>query len=145
MLHSIAANECPCAAQTCFTMNSNYSLFLFTKPHKVIHNLVWWNRSVQEVKVRMTDASLDELVPIVLSLIEAYHVSHSKVMEDFDVVFWASAEAAFVRRWSHECDEFSRNDPIEVAILHFFVILVLTGIKGSEVVPTKPNGMLKAL
>jgi hypothetical protein len=46
---------------------------------------------------------------------------------------------------SHECHEFTRNNPVDIPVLNTFIILVLLYIKRSEIVPFELNSVLEAL
>ncbi len=46
---------------------------------------------------------------------------------------------AFTAAGSHEGDELTRDDPVEVAILYHFVVLVLQVVEVREVVPSQRN------
>ena len=46
---------------------------------------------------------------------------------------------------SHEGNELAGDDPVEVTVLDSFIILILFHIESTEVIPTKPDGILEAL
>ncbi len=46
---------------------------------------------------------------------------------------------------THECHEFSRDNPIHVTIFYSFVVFIFFYVEGTEVVPFKLDGILQAL
>ena len=46
---------------------------------------------------------------------------------------------------SHECHEFTRNDPVDVSVLNSLIVLILLDVKRSEIVPLKLNCVLETL
>ena len=88
------------------------------------------------------------MLPIIFLIIESYNFVDPYVVENVNV--FAGMLAVPVRRvsvldGSHEGDKFTRNDPIKVAILNTFIILVFFYIEGSEVVPSESYGVFEAL
>lgn len=47
--------------------------------------------------------------------------------------------------WSHESSKLSWDNPVKVAILDSFVVLVFLDIECTEVVPSEPHGILQSL
>ena len=47
--------------------------------------------------------------------------------------------------WAHECYKLSGDDPVEVAILDSFEVLVFLDIECSEVIPSESYGILQSL
>lgn len=94
----------------------------------------------------MFDSVLDEFLAFVLGFIKSDNMGNSEVFEDLEVVFREVAPLfPFVVHGSHEGDELAWNNPIEVAVLDLFVVLVLLGVEGLELVPAQLNGDLQTL
>lgn len=96
----------------------------------------------------MLDALSQERSAIILSLIQANYFGNVKVLEDIDVA--CSRMAVPVNRvslvhWSHKGQKFAWNDPVEVTIFNFFVMLIFTSIKGLKVVPSEFDCVFEAL
>ena len=56
---------------------------------------------------------------------------------------YALLVARFVVRRA-EGHKFSRNNPINIAVLDFFVVLILSDVKFSIVEPIEPDGVLES-
>jgi hypothetical protein len=81
----------------------------------------------------MSDPILDELRPVVLGLIQPDDMSNSEVLEDLQVILWLIASLLlFVIHRAHEGNELVGNDPVQVSILYFFIVLVFLGVKTLE-------------
>ena len=94
----------------------------------------------------MLDAILGKFVLFVLGLVEPDDEADVHLLEDGHVVFGGERAISVSHvQWAGEGDEFSRQDPIEVAVLDLFEVLVLLDVKGSVVVPAEGDGKLQAL
>jgi hypothetical protein len=67
------------------------------------------------------------------------------VFEYLQIVF--RAIAALLGAWriingTHESDESIWNDPVEITILHFFIVFILFIVKITELVPPVADGYL---
>ena len=88
----------------------------------------------------------NESLFVVLSLIQSDNMSNTKVSEHLKIVFWTvSSFVDFVVDRSHEGNELSWNCPIQVTILHFFIIFVLFWVEDAEVVPTQSDSNFESL
>jgi hypothetical protein len=70
------------------------------------------------------------------------------MLKDLDVVFGSVAPPLMlvdVVEGPHEGNKLARDDPIQIAILHLFVVLILLVVKLFELVPPKLDSPLKAL
>ena len=134
-------------------MNSNSTVIWVLKMsldniEEVSHDLVWGSRSINEEEVIVGDSSVDEMLLIILLLIEPDDLGHPNALEDISILAWVMAISlplVSVLNWSHECDEFAWDDPVEVSILDSLIVLVLLDIEGPEVIPSEPDGVLESL
>lgn len=75
---------------------------------------------------------------------------HSKVLEDLEVVLWAVSvplillSSRSLLHRPHKGDELSRDHPVEVPILHLFIVFILSWVEVFEAVPAQANCSLKA-
>lgn len=86
--------------------------------------------------------------PIVFNVVEPYHFCHSYVVEYLDILarmLPVPMLRVSVLDGAHEGDELAGNDPVQIAILDAFVILVLFDIEGPKIVPPEPDRVLKPL
>ena len=56
-----------------------------------------------------------------------------------------SVDAVTLINWSHEGYELARDDPIEVTILNFLVVLIFFSIECLEIIPSKTKCFLESL
>ena len=134
-------------------MNSNSTVIWVLKMsldniEEVSHDLVWGSRSINEEEVIVGDSSVDEMLLIILLLIEPDDLGHPNALEDISILAWVMAISlplVSVLNWSHKCDEFAWDDPVEVSILDSLIVLVLLDIEGPEVIPSEPYGVLESL
>ena len=86
----------------------------------------------------MIDAVASEFKSIVFGFVQANNMGNTEMLKNLQVVF--RAVSALLVAWraiygTHEGYESIWNDPVEVAVFHFFVVLVLLVIEVSELVP----------
>ena len=77
-----------------------------------------------------------------LSLILRFIQSHDKVdpyfLEDWNIIFWHElAISIFLRDRSRKRYKLLIENPMKIAILHLFIMLVLSGIERFKLVPAK--------
>ena len=147
VFHSVTANQGACATQARLAMNSKYSWVSLTHLQELVYNGVRRCGTIDEEHISVRDSCLRKLGSLVLSLVEAHYVSHSKVLEHLEVILWgvaSSVHANLVNR-AHEGNKFAGKHPVQVAIFHLFVVLILLVVKFSKVVPAETDGDLKAL
>jgi hypothetical protein len=61
------------------------------------------------------------------------------VVKHLQVVLWgvaSSLKLVDVVQWAHKGDELTRNNPVEVSVLYFFIIFIFFVIEFFETVPT---------
>ena len=117
-------------------MYSKCSFLLFTDPEKIIDNFVTWSGAINEKQIGMLDATLEEPLPIILGFIQPHDMSYIEVLENLKVVLWRiSSLVDFLVHRPHEGNEFLGNDPVQVTIGNFLIVLVLIRIECLEIVP----------
>ena len=96
----------------------------------------------------MRNVVLYEVFFVVFLLVETNNSGYAKLLENLDVLFGVVTITLICIPFlygSHKCHEFTRNDPVGVAIFDSLVILVLFYIECSEIVPLELDGVLQAL
>lgn len=106
---------------------------------KIVNNVGGRSRPVNKNHVVMGNASLLKLSLVVLRLVQS---DDSRNFQMFKYLGVTGSTVAVTRllalvtvNWSHKGDELARNNPVEIAILHLFVMFVLSGVELFEVVP----------
>ena len=137
MFHRIATDQGARATQARFTVHGEYTWVALAHLQEFLYDSVGRRGAVNEEHVCVVDAGLGEFGPIVLRLVQAHHMSHTKVPEHLQVVLWTvtSAIRAHLVHRAHERNELARQHPVEIPVLNFFVVFILFVVKLSEVVP----------
>lgn len=95
----------------------------------------------------MVDSESDEPFALVPLIVESDDFSDIPSIENVDVLFRRESNslARFpVGDRTHESNEFARDDPVEVTLVHAFVLLVFLDIEGAEVVPAMLQSELQS-
>jgi len=84
----------------------------------------------------MLNASFHKLLLLILRLVKTDDKGNPKLLEDRYIVIGCEA-SIFVRHIlrSRKCNEATRDYPVQVSILDFFVVLILLHIERGVVVP----------
>ena len=146
VLHAVKTNESSCASQASLAMDSNGTSFrvsevLLTRSDELIDDFRGRSRTIHENHVIVCNAHAFELCLVILGIVKAYHSCHIQVLENLSV---AGGRVSITRLLtlisvdgSHESNELSRDNPIQVSVLDFFVVLIFTSIKLVVLVPAK--------
>lgn len=94
----------------------------------------------------MLNTSFSKLFLVILWLVEPNNQSDTHLLKNGNVVVWGEA-AIFVSdiERPRKRDEFSRHCPVEVAVLHLFVVLVLYHVEGLIVIPPQLDGKIETI
>lgn len=153
LLHSPEAYKRSCSTKTSFTMDSYGSTIWFWKVFlshlkKLIYNIVWWCRSINEEQIIESNAVFDKILLIIFLLIESYNSLNTKLLKYFYILLRVMAipliGISLLNR-SHECHEFSRDNPINITIFYSFVVFIFFYVESTEVVPFVLDSVLQAL
>ena len=95
----------------------------------------------------MGDASLGKFESVVLGFIQAHDVGHSKVFKHLQIVFWGitATVKTYLVDGSHEGNVLLWNDPVQITIFNFLVVLIFLVVELSEVIPAETDGDLEPL
>lgn len=132
MFHGIAAYQSSSASKTCFTVNSDDSSIRLCDVHKVIKDTWRWNRTVNELQVRVRDILRSKFRFFVLSFVQTDYTAHVKVVEHLQVIFRGipvSSFTVFGIDRTHESDKLVWNNNIHIAILNLLIVLVFFVVK----------------
>lgn len=93
-----------------------------------------------------------ELLLVIFCLIQSDYSGNSKMFKNLYVILRGVAHSfislkvfRWLVNWTHQCHELLGNDPIEITIFKFFIVLVLSIIKILEAVPSQFHGIFKSL
>jgi len=91
------------------------------------------------------NASLDELLPVVLGLVQTDNKWNSHLFKNWDVIVW-SKRAVSIRLVQRptERDKLAWKSPVEISVFHLLIVLVLLHVEGLVVVPSKCHCVLKS-
>ena len=79
-----------------------------------------------------------EILLVIFFLVEPYDLVNPNIIEYINVFIWVVAVSMVLvplLNWTHEGYEFSWNNPVEVSIFDFFVVLILFVVEFPELVP----------
>ena len=110
--------------------------------------MVWRIGPVNEEKVVVRNVVFLKRSLVVLFLVKSYHSSYVHVSENVAILARMMAvPVPFVPllNRAHEGNKLVWNDPIKITVLDLLIKLVFFHIEGLEIVPAKPNSVLKAL
>jgi len=148
MLHGVDADQRACSAESSLAMDRHGSRLVLGNQEELPDDALRWCAAVNEEQVGVLHPILNKSHPIVLRFVESNNSGHVEVAKHLQVVFRSvatSLELVDVVQGSHECDELAGNDPVEVTVLDFLVVLVLLVVKIFEAVPAELDGVLQAL
>ena len=153
VFHGVEADKSASSAEASLAVDGDgtsarSSEVLLARVHELLNDGVRRRAPIREHHILMVDTLLQEAVTIILSLVESDDLGDVEMLEDVDVAGGGVAVAvdgvALVDR-AHEGEELAGDDPVQIAVLHLFVVLVLARIKRFEVVPSKLDGLLETL
>ena len=121
----------------------------FCDVEELLDDVLGGRGAVDEVEVLVLDAALEEALAVVLLLVEADDGGDAELLEDGHVVFGCEGAVVVVvvlaGRGPREGHELARHDPVEVSVVHHFVVLVLRQVEGLVVVPLQLDRALQPL
>lgn len=153
MLHRPNADKSSSAAQTCFAVNSNRARSWLGKVSiaagkELIHDMLGRCGAICEDHVFLIDSVLCEACSIILGVIESNDLCHVQVLKDCDIALGRVAVLASFAfdgiNGTHEGHKLAWNDPVKIAVLDFFVVLILSYTELFEIVPTLLDSKLKS-
>lgn len=153
MLHGPEANQSSGTSKTSLAVNGNSSVVglsevILYNIEELIDNVVRRSGSIDKEKVVVVDVLGSEVAAIILYLIQSDDSRDADILENVSIL--VGVMAVSMMRISgldgtHECNKFTGNNPVEVAVLNSFVVLVFLHVEGAEIIPAKFDGILKTL
>ena len=95
----------------------------------------------------MVDSFGCERLTIVFMVIKSYYFGHIQVLKYVYIAGCSvtiSMDIITLVNWTHEGHKLAWDDPVEVAILDFLVVLVFFRIKCLEIIPSKTKTFLES-
>jgi len=153
VLHGPEANQSSGTSKTSLTVNSNSSVVGLRKVilyniEELIDNAVRRVGSIDKEKVVVVDVLRCKVAAIVLYLVQSDNSRDANVLENVGIL--VGVMAVSMMRISgldgtHECNKFTGNNPVKVAVLNSFVVLVFLHVESAEIIPAEFNAILKTL
>jgi len=153
MFHGPQADQRACSTEARLAVNGNSARvlrgeMLIRYLHELVDDLVGRRGSINEKEVIVMDADFGEVPLVILLFIKSDDSLDVEALEDFCVLI-RMVTVALIRvtllDGSHERHEFSRDDPVDVAVLDTLIELILLDVERFEVVPLKLDGILETL
>ena len=109
---------------------------------EISNNFIRWSGSINKEEIIMSNSFVFKMLFIVFLLIKSDYPGDINVVEDITILVWMltilmSGVSGF--NWSHESDELSWNDPVEITVFNSLVVLVFLNVESSEIVPVEFN------
>lgn len=137
VFHGVASYQGASTAQASLAVNSKDARVTLTQLEELVHDELRWCRTIDEEQVCVVDPILCELGSVVVGFVEADNMCHAKVSKHLEVILWGvpSSVWSILINWAHEGDELLGEDPIQVTILNFLIVLVLFVVEFPKVIP----------
>uniref|UniRef100_A0A6B0VAJ6 Putative secreted protein n=1 Tax=Ixodes ricinus TaxID=34613 RepID=A0A6B0VAJ6_IXORI len=146
VLHDVAGNEGPRAAQPCLAVNGQGPRGVLADLDELPHDGVAGRRPVHEEQVPVVEALLGKAPGVVDLLVQPHHRAHV-VLAEVREVRLRGVERVAVLNFAlgvrpAEGDELVWHNPVEVAVLNPLVVLVLLQVKVFKVQEFVADGLL---
>lgn len=127
-------------------MNRDGAFLGFSRGQELIYDVVRGRRAIQEIQIQMFDSMFRELLLVVLRLVEAHDEGNTHFLENLNVILRRERTVfvCLIQR-SRERDVLAWHRPVEIAILHLLVVLILDDIELAVVVPAQLDGQVQAV
>jgi len=149
VFHDVGADKGARSAQPSLAVHSQRALRLFRYLDELVHDFVAGATAVQEIHVVVLEPSVGKLIRIVQLLIQPHHSPDIAAVEVRKVgvgrVERVAVAGAILLVGAAEREKLVREEPVQVAALHFLVILVLNDIEIIEVEKFEIVCFLKSL
>ena len=93
----------------------------------------------------MSNILVLECLFVVLFFVESNDSIHSNILEDAAVLAWMvtifMSSITLLYR-THECHKLAWDDPVEISVFDFLIVLIFFDVETFEVVPSKSYGVL---
>mmetsp|Transcript_20717 Transcript_20717/g.50895 ORF Transcript_20717/g.50895 Transcript_20717/m.50895 type:complete len:325 (+) Transcript_20717:542-1516(+) len=152
MLHDICPNASPRSSQSSLAMDcKGFFLWnLFKGSHDSLQNVHGWTRSINVKLVQMLNPRPHEIRLLVHFLVESDNQPNIFFSKIGNVISWCQGTIAFGRYlfgkgWARKRHDFSLDNPIQISILHLFVIFIFFDIKVIEIKESKILGLFESM
>ena len=68
-------------------MDCNRLLLLLSVLQELLHDIIWWGSSIEEIKLQMSDAILGKFILVILGLVKSNYEADIHFLEDGNIVF----------------------------------------------------------
>lgn len=120
-------------------MDSECPALCLRNPQELRYYIIRWCGSIDEVQISVIDAISSEFEAVVLRFVEPYNVRNTEMLKYLQVVL--RAVSALLGAWrvvngTHEGYESIWDYPVQISVLHLFIVLILLVIEIAELVPS---------
>jgi len=108
-------------------------------PEELRDYIIRWCGSIDEVQISVIDSISSEFEAVVLRFVKPYNVRDTEMLKYLQVVL--RAVSALLGAWrvvngTHEGYESIWDYPVQISVLHLFIVLILLVIEIAELVPS---------
>ena len=120
-------------------MDSECPALCLGNPEELRDYIIRWCGSIDEVQISVIDSISSEFEAVVLRFVKPYNVRDTEMLKYLQVVL--RAVSALLGAWrvvngTHEGYESIWDYPVQISVLHLFIVLILLVIEIAELVPS---------
>ena len=153
VLHGPKSDQCACSSQSCLAVNGDGASIWLCKMcihhlKKLINDIVRWRAAIDEKEIVVFYSIVNKVPFVILFFVQSNHALDPKLVENVDIhLGFVSVPLGGITllNWPHEGHELAGDDPVEVAVFDFLIVLIFSDIKGLKIVPLKFHSIFQAL
>ena len=146
MLHDPTSNQTARSAETCLTVDSNGARLIFYNFKKLLHNINIRCSSIRKDKIIMFNTLFGKACRVISFIIESDDCFNAHLLENRYVICRGKHTISiFVDCrviWWAKCYKLFRHDPVQIAVLHTFIMLILVQVELFIVEPSQLHTVL---
>lgn len=115
---------------------------------EIFNNFIRRSRSINEEEIIMSNSFMFKMLFIVFLFVKSNYPGDINIVEDITILvgmlaILMSGISGF--NWTHECNELSWDDPVEITVFNSLVVLVFFHVESSEIIPVEFNCVFQSL
>jgi len=115
---------------------------------EIFNNFIRRSRSINEEEIIMSNSFMFKMLFIVFLFVKSNYPGDINIVEDITILvgmlaILMSGISGF--NWTHESNELSWDDPVEITVFNSLVVLVFFHVESSEIIPVEFNCVFQSL
>lgn len=129
-------------------MYCNSAGFIFNEIKELVDDINWWWGTIRKDQIVMFDSLLFEPICIIGVIIKSYDHGDTELFKHWYIISWGEdtisifINCLIIRRT--ERNKLSWNNPVEITVLYFFIMLIFVKIKLSMIEPSQFHCIVQA-